>query len=38
MDARERWQDRYKKSQVRDADFTTLSQVEVEPAYGTDDS
>ena len=38
MDARERWQDRYKKSQVRDADFTTLSQVEVEPAYGTEDS
>ena len=38
MDARERWQDRYEKSQVRDADFTTLSQVEVEPAYGTDDS
>jgi methylmalonyl-CoA mutase, N-terminal domain len=38
MDARERWQDRYDKSRVRDADFTTLSQVEVEPAYGTDDS
>ncbi len=38
MDARERWQDRYQKSRVRDADFTTLSQVEVEPAYGTDDS
>ncbi len=38
MDARERWQDRYKKSLVRDADFTTLSQVEVEPAYGTEDS
>ena len=38
MDARERWQDRYKKSQVRDADFTTLSQVEVEPAYGTEES
>jgi methylmalonyl-CoA mutase, N-terminal domain len=38
MDARERWQDRYKKSQVRAADFTTLSQVEVEPAYGTEDS
>ena len=38
MDARERWQDRYKKSQVRDADFTTLSQMEVEPAYGTEDS
>jgi methylmalonyl-CoA mutase N-terminal domain/subunit len=38
MDARERWQDRYQKSRVRDADFTTLSQVEVEPAYGTEDS
>ena len=38
MSARERWQDRYEKSRVRDADFTTLSQVEVEPAYGTDDS
>ncbi len=38
MDARERWQDRYSKSRVRDADFTTLSQMEVEPAYGTDDS
>jgi methylmalonyl-CoA mutase N-terminal domain/subunit len=38
MNARERWQDRYQKSQVRDADFTTLSQMEVEPAYGTDDS
>src|ERR671917_1026439 len=38
MDARERWQDRYSKSRVRDADFTTLSQVEVEPAYGTEDS
>src|SRR5690349_5533658 len=36
--ARARWQDRYGKSRVRDADFTTLSQVEVEPAYGTDDS
>jgi methylmalonyl-CoA mutase N-terminal domain/subunit len=38
MNARERWQDRYSKSRVRDADFTTLSQMEVEPAYGTDDS
>jgi methylmalonyl-CoA mutase N-terminal domain/subunit len=38
MNARERWQDRYQKSRVRDADFTTLSQMEVEPAYGTDDS
>jgi methylmalonyl-CoA mutase N-terminal domain/subunit len=38
MDARSRWQDRYSKSRVRDADFTTLSGVEVEPAYGTDSS
>jgi methylmalonyl-CoA mutase N-terminal domain/subunit len=38
MDARSRWQDRYSKSRVRDADFTTLSGMEVEPAYGTDTS
>jgi methylmalonyl-CoA mutase N-terminal domain/subunit len=38
MNARERWQDRYSKARVREADFTTLSQMEVEPAYGTDDS
>ena len=36
--ARSRWQDRYSKSRVRDADFTTLSGAEVEPAYGTEDS
>jgi methylmalonyl-CoA mutase, N-terminal domain len=36
--ARSRWQERYAKSRVRDADFTTLSGMEVEPAYGTDDS
>jgi methylmalonyl-CoA mutase N-terminal domain/subunit len=36
--ARERWQERYRRSRVRDADFTTLSGLEVEPAYGTDDS
>jgi methylmalonyl-CoA mutase N-terminal domain/subunit len=35
--ARDRWQHRYEKSRVRDADFTTLSGVEVEPAYGADD-
>ena len=35
--ARSRWQSRYEKSRVRDVDFTTLSGVEVEPAYGTDD-
>src|SRR5688572_1082828 len=31
---RERWQERYAKSRVRDVDFTTLSGMEVEPAYG----
>jgi methylmalonyl-CoA mutase, N-terminal domain len=34
--ARERWQQRYERSRVRDADFTTLSGMSVEPAYGTD--
>ena len=37
-DARSRWQSRYEKSRVRDVDFTTLSGLEVEPAYGTEDS
>ncbi len=36
--AQQRWQERYAKSRVREADFTTLSGVEVEPAYGTEDS
>src|SRR5690348_9490426 len=36
--ARSRWQARYERSRVREADFTTLSGLEVEPAYGTDDS
>jgi methylmalonyl-CoA mutase N-terminal domain/subunit len=36
--ARSRWQSRYEKSRVRDADFTTLSGLEVEPAYGSDES
>ncbi|HWM72419.1 MAG TPA: methylmalonyl-CoA mutase family protein [Nocardioides sp.] len=36
--ARSRWQERYAKARLRDADFTTLSGMEVEPAYGTDDS
>ena len=36
--ARSRWQERYANSRLRDADFTTLSGSEVEPAYGTDDS
>ncbi|MDP9443517.1 MAG: methylmalonyl-CoA mutase family protein [Actinomycetota bacterium] len=31
---RERWQRRYAASPVRDADFTTLSGVEVDPVYG----
>jgi methylmalonyl-CoA mutase N-terminal domain/subunit len=35
--ARERWQQRYAAARVRDADFTTLSGLEVEPAYGTED-
>jgi len=36
--ARARWQDRYERSRTREVDFTTLSGVEVDPAYGTDDS
>lgn len=39
--ARSRWEARYAKSldqgKVRDIDFTTLSGLEVEPAYGTED-
>src|SRR6188472_2538893 len=35
--ARSRWQDRYDRSRVRDADFTTLSEMEVRPAYGPAD-
>jgi methylmalonyl-CoA mutase, N-terminal domain len=34
---RARWQDRYARARVRDADFTTLSGLEVEPAYGPRD-
>jgi isobutyryl-CoA mutase large subunit len=34
---RDRWQTRYDASQVRDADFTTLSGMEVEPVYGPED-
>ncbi|HSE08528.1 MAG TPA: methylmalonyl-CoA mutase family protein [Nocardioidaceae bacterium] len=37
LTARERWQQRYEKSRVREADFTTLSGMEVEPAYGPAD-
>jgi methylmalonyl-CoA mutase N-terminal domain/subunit len=36
--ARDRWQSRYEQARVRDVDFSTLSGVEVEPAYGTDTS
>jgi methylmalonyl-CoA mutase, N-terminal domain len=36
-DARTRWQQRYARSRVREADFTTLSGMEVEPAYGPAD-
>ncbi len=36
--ARARWQARYDASRVRDADFTTLSGMEVDAAYGTEDS
>ena len=38
QNARDRWQARYEQSRVRDADFTTLSGLPVEPAYGTDAS
>jgi methylmalonyl-CoA mutase, N-terminal domain len=31
---RQRWQQRYDASRIRDADFTTLSGLEVEPVYG----
>lgn len=31
---RRRWQDRYEAARKRDADFTTLSGMELEPAYG----
>ncbi|UOY01428.1 acyl-CoA mutase large subunit family protein [Blastococcus sp. PRF04-17] len=41
QDARQRWQQRYdaaiEAGKVRDADFTTLSGVEVEPVYGPAD-
>src|SRR5689334_14985927 len=36
--AQSRWQQRYDASRVRDADFTTLSGMTVEPAYGADTS
>src|SRR4051794_15879628 len=34
---RERWQQRYDASRVRDADFTTLSGTTVDPVYGPPD-
>ncbi|MEI2820195.1 MAG: methylmalonyl-CoA mutase family protein [Marmoricola sp.] len=41
LTARQRWENRYAEAQakglIRDADFTTLSGLEVEPAYGTDE-
>ena len=41
QDARQRWQQRYDAAlsagRVRDADFTTLSGVEVDPVYGPAD-
>ncbi len=36
-DARARWQERYARSRVRNADFTTLSGMPVEPVYGPAD-
>ena len=33
-DGRNRWQRRYDSSRRRDADFTTLSGLEVDPVYG----
>ena len=36
-DGRQRWQRRYDASRVRDADFTTLSGVTVDPVYGPPD-
>ena len=37
LTARDRWQERYEKSRVREADFTTVSGMPVEPAYGPAD-
>src|SRR4051794_3168948 len=34
---RDRWQQRFDAARKRDADFTTLSGVELEPAYGPAD-
>src|SRR4051812_37525101 len=37
QDGRSRWQQRYDAARTRDADFTTLSGIEVEPVYGPAD-
>jgi methylmalonyl-CoA mutase, N-terminal domain len=34
VQGRERWQRRYDQARIRDADFTTLSGLEVDPVYG----
>ena len=34
---RDRWRARFEAARMRDADFTTISGVEVEPVYGPDD-
>ena len=34
LSPRDRWRERYSRAEVRDADFTTLSGLEVDPAYG----
>ncbi|MGH3356212.1 MAG: acyl-CoA mutase large subunit family protein [Nocardioidaceae bacterium] len=35
---RQRWQERYARSRVRDADFSTLSGMQVEPVYGPEEA
>ncbi len=37
MDARDRWQQAYEASRLRDEDFTTMSGVPLEPVYGPAD-
>ncbi|MFZ2502462.1 MAG: methylmalonyl-CoA mutase family protein [Nocardioides sp.] len=37
-DTRARWEQQYAAATVRSVDFTTLSGVEVDPAYGTEES
>jgi methylmalonyl-CoA mutase, N-terminal domain len=34
QEGRQRWQRRYDRARIRDADFTTLSGLEVDPVYG----